>query len=207
MERVLKWLDNNQKALTNGIVTIVTCILVLLLINTQITSKREEQYLQRMREFKKQAESASRHADSLRSEITVHMNNVRTAELKASASAIQARRSRNAVNELLHELDSLREVVTDSVQMARVIIPKQDSIISEQQITISTQDTQITFLNVALSSKDTALTISIQRGDSLQRVVDNIPTPPSPPLFPKITRKQAFIGGVVGGILLKAFVF
>lgn len=186
--------------------TVLAVFTAVMLISTSYFDKKEQSYLAQMKEFEKQAKIATRYSDSLRSKILVHIEDTRAAELKASIFASQARQSRNTTNKLLHDLDSLREMITDSLEMARVIIPKQDSIISQQQTMIDTQDTQITFLNVALSSKDTALTISIQRGDSLQRVVDNIPTPPSPPVFPKITRKQAFLGGIVSGVLLTALI-
>jgi hypothetical protein len=91
--------------------------------------------------------------------------------------------------------------------MARVIIPKQDSLINEQSVVISKQVNAIENLNSAIVNKDSTITLLTLSRDSLQRVVKNIPTPPKPPMFPTITRKQAFVGGTIVGILLKVFVF
>jgi len=124
--------------------------------------------------------------------------------LTAQQAALLSR-TRTAV--LREDLDSLKETITDSTEMARLIIPKQDSIISQQTVTISSQVTAIENLNNAIVNKDSTITLLTLSRDSLQRVVKNIPTPPKPPIFPKITRTQVFVGGVIGGILLKVFVF
>ncbi len=188
------------------LVVAIATFTVASLINTGIAEKREQQYLAEMRVFKEQAEVATRHADSLKKEVEIHDNAARIAKAKADKAARDAQASKNRTSELLGSLDSLKETITDSTEMARIIIPKQDSIIDQQSITIGKQDIQITFLNTALSSKDTALTLANQRGDSLQRVVNNIPTPPKPPLFPRISRKTVYVLGIATGIVLKVFV-
>lgn len=207
LTRVLSTLQSKQVQIRNGVLVVLGILIIILIINTQLVSKREEQYIIQMREFKKQAEHASVYADFLKSQVEVQQNIARAAESRATFAELQVRKSKNTTNVLRQELDSLKETVTDSTEMARLIIPKQDSIINQQEVTIGKQDVQIVFLNTALQAKDSALVLSNLRGDSLQTVVDNIPEPPKPPKLPTITRKQAFIGGTVVGFLLKVFVF
>ena len=188
------------------LVAVVTFLLVMLL-NTGYFDKREQEYLAQMRNFKEQSEAASRYADSLKKQIIVQENNARVALSRAETAQREASVSRARVASLRHGLDSLKETITDSVEMARLIIPKQDSVIHEQSVTITQQVTAIEGLNTAIFHKDSTITLLTISRDSLQRVVNNVPTPPNPPIFPKITRKQAFVGGIVSGILLKVFVF
>ena len=205
--KVLSQLQNKQTQIRDGALVLLAIVIIVLLINTQLVSNREEQYITQMREFTKQAEHASVYADSLKSQVEAQQNLARVAESRAAVAESQARKSKNTTSVLRQELDSLKETVTDSIEMARVIIPKQDAIIAQQEVTINKQDVQIVFLNTALVVKDSALVLSNLRGDSLQTVVDNIPQPPKPSPLPTISRKQAFIGGTVVGILLKVFVF
>ena len=198
---------NTLMPILRGIGILIAVILLVMMVNTYYFDKKEQAYLTQMREFKEQAEIASKYADSVKVQVATQDSVAKAAVARAAAAEIQARKSKNTTNTLRQELDSLRETVTDSIEMARVIIPKQDSIITQQEITISKQDTQIVSLNIAVEAKDSALVLSNIRGDSLQTVVNNIPAPPKPPLIPKITRKQAFIGGTVVGIILKMFVF
>lgn len=180
---------------------------VAMMINTGIAEDREQQYLADMRVFKEQSELASKYADSLAVEVKRQESIANAARIRATAAQRDAELSKVRTATLAQGLDSLRETITDSTEMARLIIPKQDSIIQEQSVTISKQDTTISNLNDALTSKDSTITLLTISRDSLQRVVNNIPEPPKPPMFPRITRKQVFVGGVIAGILLKSFVF
>jgi hypothetical protein len=188
-------------------VTALATFAVVMVVNTSYFSKKEQSYLAQMREFKEQSELASQYADSLKTEITIQENSARAAIAQAEVAQRDALLSRTRVAVLRGGLDSLKETITDSTEMARLIIPKQDSVINEQSVTISKQVTAIENLNNAVVNKDSTITLLTLSRDSLQRVVNNIPTPPKPPMFPTITRKQAFVGGTVVGILLKVFVF
>ena len=207
LTQLLQQIQNKQQPLRNIALVVCGIVILVLLVNTQIISSREAAYIQEMRVFKEQSELATQYADSLKKQVLVHESEAATARARATTAETQARKSKNTTNVLLQELDSLKETVTDSIEMARLIIPKQDSVITQQQVTITKQDTQIIFLGVALEETSTALTLSKQRGDSLQTVVNNIPEPPKPPVLPTISRKQAFVGGVVIGVILKVFVF
>jgi paraquat-inducible protein B len=185
----------------------VTVVVVVLSMNTCYFDKKEQSYLVRMREFKEQSELATQYSDSLKTEITIQQNNARIAESRAEVAQRNALLSRAKVASLREGLDSLKETITDSVEMARVIIPKQDSVINEQSVTISTQIVAIEHLNSAIVHKDSTITLLTVSRDSLQQVVSNIPKPPPPSALPKLTRKRVFTGGVVIGVLLKAFIF
>jgi hypothetical protein len=180
---------------------------IVMVVNTSYFDKKEQSYLAQMREFKEQSELASKYADSLKTEITIQENNARAAMTRAEVAQQEAWASRTRVAALRGGLDSLKETITDSTEMARLIIPKQDSVINEQSVTIDKQAGAIEHLNIAIVNKDSTITLLTLSRDSLQRVVNNIPTPPKPPMFPTITRKQAFVVGVLGGIALKIFVF
>jgi len=180
---------------------------IVMVVNTSYFNNKEQSYLAQMREFKEQSELASKYADSLKTEVTIQENNARAAMTQAQNAQLAALSSRAKTAVMVEQLDALKETITDSTEMARVIIPKQDSIIDQQTVTIGNQVTAIENLNNAIVSKDSTITLLTISRDSLQRVVKNIPTPPKPPMFPTITRKQAFVGGTVVGILLKVFVF
>jgi len=180
---------------------------IVMVVNTNVMNNKEQSYLAQMREFKEQSELASKYADSLKTEVTIQENNARAAVARAEVAQREALLSRTRVATLRGDVDSLKETITDSTEMARLIIPKQDSVINEQSVVIGKQASAIEHLNIAVVSKDSTITLLTLSRDSLQRVVKNIPTPPKPPLFPTITRTQAFVGGVIGGILLKIFVF
>ncbi len=189
------------------VLTALATFAIVMVVNTSYFDKKEQSYLSQMREFKEQSELASKYADSLATEVVIQENNARAAIARAETAQQTALASRMRTTVLREDLDSLKETITDSTEMARLIIPKQDSIISQQTVTISSQVTAIENLNNAIVNKDSTITLLTLSRDSLQRVVNNIPTPPKPPLFPMITRKQAFVGGVIGGILLKVFIF
>jgi len=189
------------------VLTALATFAIVMVVNTSYFGKKEQSYLAQMREFKEQSELASKYADSLATEIVIQENNARAAISRAEVAQQAALVSRTRTAALREDLDSLKETITDSTEMARLIIPKQDSIISQQTVTISSQVTAIENLNNAVVNKDSTITLLTLSRDSLQRVVNNIPTPPKPPLFPQITRKQVAIVGVITGIVLKTFVF
>lgn len=177
------------------------------MVSTNKFGAKEEQYLAEMREYKAKAESASQYADSIAIEVSRQQTIAKAAQARATAAQQQAGQSRAQTATLVSGLAVVRDVLGDSVEMARVIIPKQDSIITQQEVTIALQDTTILNLNAVIVSKDTSINLLTLSRDSLQTIVDNIPEPPPPPKFPKITRKHALIGGVILGFAAKVFLF
>jgi uncharacterized coiled-coil protein SlyX len=187
---------------------VATGALVLaFVVSSDRFGKKEEQYLADMRKFKEQATLASQYADSLESEVVKFASAARTAQTKAQKSQQQAQQSLTQAVALSRELDSIRDTVTDSTEMARVIIPKQEFIIEQQILVIAYQDTTIQNLNSTIVNQDSMIGLISAARDSLQTVMDNIPEPPPPPPFPQITRKRAFIGGVIVGLAAKVLFF
>jgi hypothetical protein len=180
---------------------------IAMLINTKYFDKKEQEYLAQMREFKEQSTRTSQYVDSLKIQIAAQENDAQSALLRAKIAQRDASKSRAKITLLRDELDSLKETITDSVEMARLIIPKQDSVIYEQSITITKQVNAIENLNTAIFHKDSTITLLTISRDSLQQIVNNTPVPPKPQMFPKITRNQAFVSGIVSGILLTVLVF
>ena len=189
------------------VLTALATFAIVMVVNTSYFDKKEQSYLAQMREFTEQSELASKYADSLKTEITVQETKASAAIARAETAKRLAEVSRTRTAILRQDLDSLKETITDSTQMARLIIPKQDSVISQQTVTITNQVVAIENLNNAIVNKDSTITLLTISRDSLQRVVNNIPVPPKPPVFPRLTRKAVFIGGVITGIALKVFVF
>lgn len=191
------------KLLGTGIAVFV----VVMSINTCHADKKEQEYLARMTRFIDQADSAKKYADSLAKRVEMHETAARDAAARAGTARRQAEASKVQVGKLQRGLDSLKEAITDSIEMARVIIPKQDSIITEQTVVINRQELVITNFRTVIINKDSSINLLTFSRDSLRTVVNNIPAPPKPPLFPKITRKQAFVAGVLGGIAVTVFGF
>ena len=98
----------------------------------------------------------------------------------------------------------MQETLTDTVELARQILPLKDSIIAKQKETITAQGTQVTELESALQSKDNALRMAMMRGDSLQMVVNLIPPAPKNPNrmfgFKLPSRKASFAVGLAMGL-------
>lgn len=180
-------------------------MVIVMSISTCNAEKQEQEYLSRMAVFINQADSAKKYADSLQIQIVKYDSIALAARARAGTARRQAEQSKAVTSQLRGQLDSLRGAITDSVEMARVIIPKQDTIIAQQAITINKQDLAITNFNVAFINKDSTISLLTLSRDSLRTVINNIPAPPKPPLFPKITRKQAFVAGIIGGVALTIF--
>lgn len=177
------------------------------MVSTNKFGAKEAQYLAEMREYKVNAEIASQYADSMAVEVVRQQTIAKAAQARATTAQQQAGQSLAQTATLVSNLAAVRDVFSDSVELARVIIPKQDSVITQQEITIAFQDTAILNLNAVIVSKDTTINFLTLSRDSLQTVVDNIPEPPPPPPFPRITRKHALIGGMIVGFAAKVFLF
>ena len=169
-----------------------------------------DQYIAEYKEFQAKAEATSNYADSLAQEIVIADNEARAAESRANTFKKQAITSRNETLNMMDRAQLLTETITDTLQLAREILPLKDSIITKQETTISTQDKQISELETALRNKDTAIALLTLSRDSLQTVVKNIPPAPKNPnrLFGiKLpSRKTSFVVGAVAGVILTTVV-
>jgi hypothetical protein len=180
-------------------------LVLALLISANGFDKKEQTYLAEMRIFKEQAKLASQYADSLAVEVIRYESTARVAENKAAAAQREVELSKARTASLTEGLDSLKDAITDSTEMARLIIPVQDSIIQEQKITIEQQDSTITNLRVALVAKDTTISLLTISRDSLQRVVNLIPPPPTQNKLFGLqlpSRKMVFLIGTVTGVVV-----
>ena len=180
-------------------------LVIAMMISANGFEKKEQAYLAEMRIFKEQAQLASQYADSLAVEVTRYESTARAAEIRAAAAQQEAISSKQRAATLTRGLDSLKNVITDSTEMARLIIPMQDSIIQEQHVTIEQQDSTISNLKVALVAKDTTISLLTISRDSLQRVVNLIPPPPTQNKLFGLqlpSRKVVFLIGTVTGMVV-----
>ncbi len=188
-------------------------IIVLLLLGTGFvvydnmsgTKDDMEQYIQKYNTFKLQADAANKMVDSLKTVIVIEENEARAAIGQANIYAAQVKTTKNQVVGLKLNEDSLRKTITDSIEMARRIIPKLDSIIAQQDTVILHQDGEIKDLRFALQKKDTVISLLTYSRDSLQKVIITIPMAPKNPnkMF-GITlpsRTVTFIAGTVIGLV------
>ena len=163
-----------------------------------------DRYIAQYNEYKATAEATSKFADSLSVQIIIQENETRAAEARAAMAARKANEYKSQTLVYTTQVAAIRETVTDTVELARQLIPLQDSIISQQQLTISTQDTQINELQSALNSKDVSLKLALQRGDSLQTVLNLLPPAPKNPNrmlgFKLPSRKASFLVGLAMGV-------
>ena len=188
-------------------------IIVLLLLGTGFvvydnmsgTKDDMEQYIQKYNTFKLQADAANQMVDSLKTVIVIEENEARAAIGRANVYATQVKTAKNQVVGLKSNEDRLRKTITDSIEMARRIIPKLDSIIAQQDTVILHQDGEIKDLRLALQKKDTVISLLTYSRDSLQKVIITIPMAPKNPnkMF-GITlpsRTVTFIAGTVIGLV------
>jgi hypothetical protein len=165
-----------------------------------------DKYIADYKKFQAQADSATKFADSLAQEIIIADNEARAAQSRASVYSRQATELKNETLNLMDRAQLLTETITDTLQLARQILPLKDSIITKQETTITTQGNQIQELETAILKKDDALKLALLRGDSLQTVVNNIPPAPKNPnrMFGiKLpSRKTSFVVGVVAGVVI-----
>lgn len=165
-----------------------------------------DKYISEYKKFQAQADSASKFADSLAQEVVIAENEARAAQSRAVVYSRQATELKNETLNLMDRAQMLTETITDTLTLARELLPIKDSIITKQETTITTQDKQIQELESALKSKDTAISLLTLSRDSLQTVVNNIPPAPKNPnrMFGiKLpSRKTSFVVGVVAGVVI-----
>ena len=163
-----------------------------------------DKYISEYKKFQAQADSTSKFAENLKTQIMIQENETRAAESRAAAAAQKAKEYKSQTLIYTTQVAAIRENVTDTIELARTLIPLQDSIIVQQQLTITTQDTQLNELQAALNSKDISLKFALQRGDSLQTVLNLLPPPPKNSNrllgFKLPSRKASFLIGVGMGL-------
>ena len=163
-----------------------------------------DKYIEEYKEFQAKADSVTELADSLKEEIVIADNEARVAQSRAQVLGRQVNSLKNETMSMAERAQVMQETLTDTLELARQVLPLKDSIIAKQQETITTQDNQVKELESALSSKDNALRMAMMRGDSLQAVINLIPPAPKNPNrmlgFKLPSRKASFLVGVAMGI-------
>jgi hypothetical protein len=163
-----------------------------------------DKYIAEYKAFQAKADSTTKLADSLKAEIVIADNESRAAEGRAKILGRQVNSLKNETTNMIERASELQETLTDTVELARQVLPLKDSIIAKQQETITTQSTQVVELESALQSKDNALKLALIRGDSLQAVINLIPPAPKNPNrmlgFKLPSRKASFLVGVGIGL-------
>ena len=163
-----------------------------------------DKYIEEYKEFQAKADSVTELADSLKEEIVIADNEARVAQSRAQVLGRQVNSLKNETLSMAERAQVMQETLTDTLELARQVLPLKDSIIAKQQETITTQDNQVKELESALSSKDNALRMAMMRGDSLQAVINLIPPAPKNPNrmlgFKLPSRKASFLVGVAIGL-------
>lgn len=165
-----------------------------------------DKYITDYQKFQHSADSVSKFADSLLTQIAMVDGEAKAAQNRAKVYEQRVVTLKSETSSLNDRAQELIETITDTLELARHILPLKDSIITTQETTIITQDRQIQELETVILKKDDALHLAILRGDSLQTAVNNIPPAPKNPnrMFGiKLpSRKTTFIVGVAAGVLI-----
>ena len=161
-------------------------------------------YISEYKKFQAEAKAAIKMADSLSTKIVIIENEARISQGKAQQASGQVNVLIGKTTDLRKRADSIQQTLTDSIEMARRIIPMKDTIIAEQDSTIKVQAKQVAFLNLTIGKKDTIIGLLKFSNDSLKKVVIHIPAPPPNPnkLFGVIklpSRTISYIAGIATG--------
>lgn len=184
-----------------------------------------EGYIRKYEVFQEQTRQTVKMLDSVRA-----VAKRQDAEIAGHMSAANRYRAENArllatlpnpatLDSLRDNIDSLKTVIKDSVEMARTIIPAQNILIKKQDSTIVVWRASHTLLTLENNRLVTANGLLFSQNGTLRLALDsartnlvNIPKPPEDPdkfffgLFKKPTRMQAlgigFVGGVVTAIVI-----
>lgn len=207
-------LSNIPFSLVKYLLIFVGIIILLVFVNAQFDKKdKMDEYIEQVKTFRAQADSAIKFSDSLKTHIVNLKTDATEAEQKARSLNAKVGQLSRQISNRRGIADSLRKTITDSIELARVIIPHQDSIIAQQDTVIKTQHTQMSQLNIALAKKDTAIDLLTVSRDSLRTLLAQVPPPPKNPNKTWLgirlpTRKQsaiagAIVGSVITGVLIK----
>ena len=217
MDRFLTFMKTAPEVLK---LVLVGAVLVLV---TSFWAGREaktelEDYIREYEAFQVQTQQTVKMLDSVRAVVKVqdvaiaaHLDTAN--RYRRENVRLLAKLPNPAVLDSLHDnIDSLKAIIKDSVEMARVIIPAQDTLIRKQDSTIvvwrashtllTLENHELLTANGLLLSQNGTLTLAL---DSARTNLINIPKPPEDPdkfffgLLNKPTRLQTLGIGFVGG--------
>jgi len=201
-----------------------TMIVLNFMSEWRLQSERER-FDEAYRTYQLQSQRALKYSDSLLKEIAMREAKVVVAVKKADSvqtrlQVLERTRPTTAtLNILRSSIDSLKNTLTDSVEMARIVIPAQDTLISIQRVTIGNLNESVsllkvetTFLRTAIGEQRLIIEDVTLTADSLRKVVVNMPKPPKKErllgFIPLPSRTASFLLGaatttIVVGVLSK----
>ena len=177
---------------------------LVMMFKVNQTEDEMDKYIAEYKVFQQKVEVATELADSLKAEIVIADNESRAAESRARVLSRQVNALQNETLSMEERATTMQETLTDTLELARQLLPLKDSIIAKQKETIDVQGGQVKELESALLNKDNALRMAMMRGDSLQAVINLIPPAPKNPnrMFGiKLpSRKASFVVGLAMGV-------
>jgi hypothetical protein len=207
----LKTLDSTARTILIGAIALGAYFAVADFSQSSKLAKTKQEYV----DFKKSADSSlafvkielaktvaenKKTADSALAQAEVYR--------KKAAALEKTRPSLDSTKKLITQIDSLKAAAHDSVELARTVIPAQDSVIKKQNTDIAwfeqrhVADTgQIVNLRIALKADTVTINKQADGLKRLQESLAKVPVPESDKILgfiPAPSRKAAF---VVGGIL------
>jgi len=179
-----------------------------------------ESYIQKYEQFQAETKRTVAMLDSVKKVIDqkdeeIVLNIVAANDARAEVARLKAVMPNPQVIAVLRtKIDSLKAATSDSVMLARTVIPAQDTLIKQQDSTMTIQKLSMLAKdneNIALRKANGGLlseNLTLKTAlDSARTNLVNIPKPPENPdkiffgLIKKPTRTQAFVGGVIATII------
>lgn len=166
-------------------------------------------------QFKKDAAATTQYADSLKSEILVLQDSVAQKETTVNKLKIEIAFNSKARQRLQTEQTQMQSelasvtTIQDTVIVQEKIIANLENQLTVADNTITTQNEVISLRDQQLQQMQSATKLALQRGDSLQTLISNLPkTPKNPDKFifgiPKPSRTTVAIASLITGIVVGA---
>jgi hypothetical protein len=164
------------------VLSIVAVAFIGLLLNAQFQMKSDiAHYIELAEQFKLEAEAANKYADSLNIHILEQEERANAAIARAARLSREVQGLKADVNVFSAQALLARAELTEPIDIIRVVIPLQDSIIKKQDEIITTQGIQIGELNYAITEKNSTIELLTMSRDSLQTILRNPPPVPRDP--------------------------
>lgn len=224
MTKVWEFLKAIPQTLQLVLVAAVVYLATSWFSNEQHKSSLEE-YIEKYNKFRQEAEQTVHVIDSVKKAnkekdvlILSYIQEANTARAE-NAKILSRLPDSSVVASLRSNIDSLKAATSDSVELARTVIPAQDTLIKTldstvvvlklSQFKMSNENMALRGANTLLISQKSALEIALEKA---RNDLTNLPPPPENPdkfffgLFNKPTRTQIAVIGFVGGVVTYAVV-
>lgn len=190
----------------------IALIAIALMVDVPDSTNTYDTYAEQVDDLRKRARAEKLRADSLNRVILERDIKIEQSDRRVRTLNTQLATLRGSTSVLEGQVDSLTETLTDSVTMAREIIPRQATIIVQKDEEIKTQGLIITEHVYTIHLRDQTISGLRISNDSLTALVLDIPeAPPNPNklfgLIPMPSRTTTFVlGAVVGGVAVVSLV-